>query len=256
MSGSADFAGDVPLGRGVEVLARDAQGLVALAKPAGVLSHPNPASTGERERALLDAPYEWSGEFYRWSTRTGEGRRLYLLNRLDSATSGVILLADNEALAKAVRELFRTKHVQKTYQALVFGRPAQARQVWRDRLAVEKKGGQIRTGAGGNIPAEAQMTLLRDRMDRTPPLALIQLEPRTGRSHQLRVQCAVRHLPIVGDATYGDFRLNREFARRGGEKRLFLHSLATSFEYELGGRRHRFVAKAPLPAEFAAALGG
>jgi 23S rRNA-/tRNA-specific pseudouridylate synthase len=78
------------------------------------------------------------------------------------------------------------------------------------------------------------------------PLALLQLEPATGRSHQLRVQCARRHLPIVGDATYGDFRANRDYARHSGQKRLFLHSHETSLP--LGPRT--FTARAELPAGF------
>jgi 23S rRNA-/tRNA-specific pseudouridylate synthase len=113
----------------------------------------------------------------------------------------------------------------------------------------------IRTGAAGLIPAESQCQVVQAHRG-PPPLALLQLVPKTGRSHQLRVQCARRHLPIVGDQTYGDFRRNREFARRTGWKRLFLHSLETSFEYEFGGRRCAFQAKAPLPEEFTAALAG
>lgn len=81
-------------------------------------------------------------------------------------------------------------------------------------------------------------------------LSLLRLEPHTGRSHQLRVQCARRRLPIVGDQTYGDFARNREFARRTGLKRLFLHSLATSFTYDWQGRACSFAAEAPLPADF------
>jgi 23S rRNA-/tRNA-specific pseudouridylate synthase len=83
---------------------------------------------------------------------------------------------------------------------------------------------------------------------------LLRLQPHTGRSHQLRVQCARRGLPIVGDQTYGDFRLNREFARHTGWKRLFLHSAETAFRYERRGRSFTFSARAPAPAEFAAAL--
>jgi len=79
---------------------------------------------------------------------------------------------------------------------------------------------------------------------------LLRLEPLTGRSHQLRVQCAKRALPIVGDQTYGDFSRNREFARLAGTRRLFLHSLETAFDYEFRGRRHAFAARAPLPEEF------
>ena len=61
-------------------------------------------------------------------------------------------------------------------------------------------------------------------------------------------------MPIVGDQTYGDFRRNREFAKRTGAKRLFLHALETTFRYDFGGREFAFSAKAPLPAEFEAAL--
>jgi tRNA pseudouridine65 synthase len=89
------------------------------------------------------------------------------------------------------------------------------------------------------------------RTRRTEPrVALVRLEPRTGRSHQLRVQCAKRHLPIAGDQTYGDFARNREFAKLAGTKRMFLHSLETSFDYEWRGRKFSFTARAPVPAEF------
>lgn len=249
----ATFWACLPLGPGVEMLTHDANGLAALAKPAGLLSHPN--TRGEEARSLLNAPYTQDGEFYQWTPTGADGKpgapqRLYLLNRLDSATSGVILVAGSEALAAGIRAMFLRKHVRKIYNALVFGVPSQSSQVWRDRLAVQKRGGQIRTGAGGNIPSEAHMTVLRQRRQKMPPLALLKLEPRTGRSHQLRVQCAQRHLPIVGDATYGDFGGNREFAKATGEKRLFLHSLETSFDYEWAGRTFHFTASAPLPEEF------
>ena len=280
----------LPLGRGVTVCARDAGGVVAFCKPAGVLSHPNEAR--DQGRSLLDARYVEDGEFYEWQDKSGTGcqpviqnkahglaahattdkthglaahattRRLWLLNRLDSGTSGVILAASDEKLALEIRALFQQRRVSKTYVALVFGLPSGKKQVWRDRLAIEKRGGQIRAGArAGNIPAEAEMTVLRTWREHPfaggRAVSLLQLEPGTGRSHQLRVQCARRRLPIVGDATYGDFRANREFAKRGGGKRLFLHSLETRFEYGGGaGREGRagrvFAARAELPPEFLA----
>jgi 23S rRNA-/tRNA-specific pseudouridylate synthase len=268
------FWSALPLRRGVTLLVRDANGLVAFDKPAGVLSHPN--SAADEPRALLTAPYSLEGECYQWAAfaeppagRTafagasegspGEARegtampgRLWLLNRLDSATSGVILAAASEELAREVRVQFKRKQIRKIYHALVFGVPAVAAQVWRDRLAVTKQAGQVRTSGAGHIPCESQMQLLRRRA--APPIALLQLEPHTGRSHQLRVQCALRRLPIVGDATYGDFARNREFAKGTGLKRLFLHSLETSFDYEFGGRPFHFAARAPLPEEFETAL--
>ncbi|MDX2186848.1 MAG: RNA pseudouridine synthase [Opitutaceae bacterium] len=235
-----------PLRHDVHLLVRDANGLVALAKPAGVLSHPNDGH--DTERALVQATYEQTGERYRWQDNGAE-RSLWMLNRLDSATSGVILLAETEDLAHAIRDLFRSRQVHKVYQALVFGVPHAPVQHWRDMLAIDKRGGQIRTHTQGHIPSEAQMRVLKQWRG-SPSIALIELVPKTGRSHQLRVQCAKRHLPIIGDATYGDFGHNRQWAKTTGHKRLYLHSLATAFEYEWKGRRHAFRAEAPLPAEF------
>lgn len=250
---AGEAAASLPLGRGVSVLARDAQGLMAFNKPAGVLSHPNRA--GEEGRALLQARYDLEAECFEWTVPGGEPRRLWLLNRLDSATSGVILAAESAELAATVRAQFQRKTVRKVYAALVFGVPRSQQEPWRDLLAVQKRGGVIRTSAAaGHVPAESIMTVVRSNRAE-PRLTLIRLEPRTGRSHQLRVQCAKRQLPIVGDQTYGDFRKNREFARAVGSKRLFLHSEVTQFTYEFRGRVFSFAAEAPLPPEFAVAVG-
>lgn len=238
----------LPLGRGVSLLVHDANGLAAFNKPAGVLSHPN--TSGDETRSLLTARYIMDGEYFEWTAATGATQRLWLLNRLDSATSGVILAAATAQLAEGVRAQFKRKQVRKVYSALVFGAPRRPAEVWSDLVAVQKSGGRIRTDThAGHVPAESRMTLVRTGGGE-PRVALIKLEPRTGRSHQLRVQCAKRHLPIVGDQTYGNFAQNRVFAKTAGTKRLFLHSMETGFDYEFDGKRHTFVAKAPLPEEF------
>lgn len=240
---------DLPLHEGVVVLTRAPGGLIAFDKPAIVLSHPNMKS--EQPRALLTCDYSIEGEFFRWVDAAGAPRTLWLLNRLDSHTSGVILgVLDNAELATRIRALFRVKHIRKVYHALVFGKTSHPTAVWKDKLAIEKRGGQVRTKAGDGIPSECEMKVLRQRRDPAIPVALIELTPRTGRSHQLRVQCAHRRLPIVGDATYGDFGANRALAKATGVKRLCLHSHETRFDYEHEGREVKFVATAPTPAEF------
>ena len=90
----------------------------------------------------------------------------------------------------------------------------------RDRIEVIKEGGKARGKAGAGIWAEARMRVREKFQGRPGPMALLELQPKTGRTHQLRIQCANRGLPIVGDRTYGDFQRNRE---RKGE-RLFLHA--------------------------------
>jgi tRNA pseudouridine65 synthase len=243
----ADFWETLPLRAEVRLLARDANGLAAFDKPAGLLSHPN--ASQDEPRSLLTCRYDKEAQCFTWKTADGAPRQLWLLNRLDSATSGVILTASSEKLAAVIREHFARKQVRKAYNALVFGHPHTKQEVWRDLLAINKKSGLIRAATVGNIPSETLFQVIR-HTQRNFSTSLIRLEPRTGRSHQLRVQCAKRRLPIIGDQTYGDFGLNREFAKANKNKRLFLHSLETAFNYEYGGKKYAFKATAPLPAEF------
>ena len=242
-----DFWATLPLGSGVRLLNRDAHGLAAFDEPFGVLSHPN--ASQDEARSLLTCRYDKEAQCFRWKAADGSDRQLWLLNRLDSATSGVILTAASEKLALAVRGHYAKKQVNKTYQALVFGKPHLDFETWHDLLAVRNLGGKIRTSLVGNVPAETRFSLIK-HTQKAFSTSLIKLEPRTGRSHQLRVQCAKRHLPIVGDQTYGDFALNRSFAKATGNKRLFLHSLETSFAYEFAGQANAFKAGAPLPSDF------
>jgi 23S rRNA-/tRNA-specific pseudouridylate synthase len=242
------FWADVPFGAGVKRITVDANGLAALDKPEGVLSHPNGAR--DEARSLVRARYDEAEECFSWTGAGGQARRLWLINRLDSATSGLILMATTGELAREVRAQFKRRQVSKTYQALVFGKPRQKAETWTDILEVRKLGGKIRTQAGsGRLPAQSRMTLVRAG-DGATRVSLIRLDPQTGRSHQLRVQCAKRGMPIVGDQTYGNFAANRAFARENGSKRMFLHSMETSFEYSYGGRENSFSAVAPLPPEF------
>ncbi len=244
-----DFWETLPLGEGVTPLTRDANGLAAFDKPAGLLSHPNESK--DEARSLLTCQYDKEAQCFTWTGADGTPQRLWLLNRLDSATSGVILTAASEKVALAVREHYAKKQVNKAYQALVFGRPQKNFEHWHDQLAVQKSHGRIRTATVGNVPAQTIFQLVK-HTQKAFSISLVKLEPRTGRSHQLRVQCAKRQLPIIGDQTYGNFALNREFAKMHKTKRLFLHSLETSFIYTFAGKTHSFKATAPLPREFSA----
>jgi 23S rRNA-/tRNA-specific pseudouridylate synthase len=244
-----DFWETLPLAAGVRLLTRDANGLAAFDKPFGVLSHPN--SSQDEPRSLLTCRYDKEVQCFQWKAADGGDRRLWLLNRLDSATSGVILTAATEKLAATIREHYAKKQVHKAYQALTFGKPhkGSGSDLWQDMLAVKKAHGQVRAATIGNVPAVTKFKLIK-HTQKAFSTSLIRLEPRTGRSHQLRVQCAKRQSPIIGDQTYGDFALNRAFAKATGNKRLFLHSLETSFTYDFAGKSYTFKAAAPLPPEF------
>jgi 23S rRNA-/tRNA-specific pseudouridylate synthase len=113
------------LGPGVDVIAIGDEGLWALYKPAGVMSHPN--KPGEEAQSLIVAPYDPKEEAF----MTDEGP-YYLLHRLDGPTSGLILVTPFAHLAGKVRELFRTRKIKKTYYAIVanFPLPGREKGLW------------------------------------------------------------------------------------------------------------------------------
>lgn len=253
MNSAAGFDWDgAPLGSGVRVLRHHACGLAALDKPAGVLSHPN--KSGEEPRSLLTARYDEKEQCFVWTTAEGNERRVWLLHRLDSATSGLVLVACRPQTAAAVREAFELRRVHKRYVAVVLGHTRERRAHWRDAIEVHRDAGGVRATTRGGAPAETMMQCLRP-IPGPPALSVLELEPLTGRTHQLRVQCARRHLPILGDQNYGDFKRNRELARRFGTDRLFLHARTVELEFPLDGGRVRFAAESPLPPEFQVFLG-
>ena len=176
--------------------------------------------------------------------------RLYLVNRLDSPTSGVILAASNPECARAAKLAFREKTAKKTYYAVCKNRPPATAGMWRDTIKKISAPGHVRSAAdaGG---AEAVTEFKMERMDANSlGVSLMKLEPITGKTHQLRVQCARRGLPILGDATYGDFDINRRIKALTGIGRLLLHCASTSVTYSMGGNEFEFSAEAPLPESF------
>ncbi len=235
----------LPWARGVKLLACDANGLLAVEKPAGVLSHPN--SKGDAAKALLkSARYDEKRQAYVLSDKEDGGQAfVYLLNRLDSATSGIVLLSLAEDTAAAALKAFEMKRVKKTYQALVFGMLRGGPPLWKDRITVTKAQGGLRASTGGGLSAETKL-VKAEPFPGMPGVSRLTLMPITGRTHQLRIQTSKRHVPIVGDRTYGDFQRNKLAAKRGF-KRLCLHCTNTELEYRLGLLDFRFKVSSQTP---------
>ncbi len=206
--------------------------LLVLSKPDGVLSHPNPqAKTPKEEKAVFRAPYDFKQEAFLLP------EPLYLLHRLDRDTSGVILCAKNENVAKIIKDHFENRKVRKEYVALLLGTLHPKKGEWKDQL--EK---------GGN--AETHYEVTRGYPD--APATLVRFHPRTGKTHQLRIQSQRHHHPILGDRMYGDFRRNKEFAKLFHLKRLFLH--ASSIEIFHPGLGKKMLFSSPLPDKLAQVL--
>ena len=242
----------IPLGRGVSVIEAHPEGLVALEKPFRILSHPN--SREERTRSLLTCHWNSQRERYLWK-RGEETFQFDLLHRLDSPTSGVILGCVNPAMTENLRNQFSRRRVSKSYLAVVAGLSREKQSHWKDFMRRRRMGLNIRVdicSAGGRL-AESQVETIM-RKNSPPQLSLLKLRPLTGRTHQLRVQCARRKLPIVGDRTYGDFQLNRRIWKKFKPARLYLHASSIHIHWTWKGREEHFRARSATPPEFEAIM--
>ncbi|MHB8763673.1 MAG: RluA family pseudouridine synthase [Deferrisomatales bacterium] len=165
------------------------------------------------------------------------GRKLTLLHRLDKDTSGVLLLAKSREFGAALLEDFKHRRVEKTYLALVKGKPRAAFEVLSHLK--EAAGDRVLTVRAGGLRAETGFTTLAAAAG----YALVEARPRTGRMHQIRVHLAEAGYPILGDALYGGD------AAVGAVPvpRQMLHAWAASFRHPITGDPVRV--EAPPPAD-------
>ena len=237
----------LPLNKGVRVLAHNEDGLLALDKPFGAMSHPNRPE--DKKRSLLNADYDYEQECYHWTNESGETLRVWLINRLDSPTSGVILLGLNPEISATVKREFASHKVSKIYYALVRGKPNVPAGSWSDQLKKDVHRGSRLFKKGRVVPAKTRYQIVKSPTGGFP-VTLIKLMPLTGRTHQLRVQCKKHGLPIVGDRTYGSFSFNREVAMHTETRRMMLHSGETHVHYCFKGKVCDFKANSDLPEAF------
>ena len=225
------------------ILYRDER-LVVANKPSGLLVHRSPIDRHETRFALQ-------------LLRDQLGQRVYTIHRLDKGTSGAIAFGLDQDTAREYSALFAQREVVKTYVALVRGWPEAEGVIDRPLAAVEDE----RSGPQDMRPREAQTAYRRIatfelpvRVDRYPTsrYALVELNPQTGRRHQLRRHLSGASHPIVGDSTYGKGVHNRLFRELFGVQRLLL--ACTRLELPPLGERGALRIEAPLAPEFAALL--
>jgi 23S rRNA-/tRNA-specific pseudouridylate synthase len=240
----------LPLGRGVTILNVNEDGLVALNKPSGVLSHPNSAE--DRKRSMIIADYDYDKEVFVWEQQ-GKAQRAWLINRLDSPTSGVVLVALNHSTATIIKREFASHRITKIYYALVKRTPKSQTGHWSDQLSKQVYSNSQLTKQTKTIVAKTRFQIVKSPHGGFP-ISLIKLLPATGRTHQLRVQCQKHGHPIVGDRTYGSFSFNREVAEETGERRMMLHSAETVVRYTIDGQSRSFQASVALPEAFQTVL--
>lgn len=206
--------------------------LLAVAKPAGIAT----MGVGEDVPSLLSVARQYLKDKYQ------KPGNVYLgtISRLDAPVSGVVLFARTSKAAARLSEQFRTRAVEKTYWAMVEGRPPAAGE-WMDWLAEDERHRRMHV-VGPTMPG-AKQARLTYRLLRPLPgegASLLEIALETGRKHQIRVQAAGRGFPVVGDRKYG--------ARSTFPQGIALHARRLVVAHPVRGDRVEWVA--PLPASW------
>ena len=207
---------------GLDLIYRDAS-LIVVNKPAGMLAVPGRGA--DKQDCLA-------------SRVRAEFADALVVHRLDMATSGLLLFARGTEMQRRLSQLFREREIQKRYVAVVAGK-------------LEPLSGEIDLPLIGDWPnrprqkvdhLSGKRSLTRYRLlahDAGAGASRVELEPITGRTHQLRVHMAAIGHPIVGDALYG-----REAGSGAG--RLLLHASALSFAHPLNAEPLSLASDAPF----------
>ncbi|MBI5284453.1 MAG: RluA family pseudouridine synthase [Chloroflexi bacterium] len=216
----------------LDVLFEDGD-LLAVNKPPGMTVHPSPGHThATLVNAILAHCADLSG--------IGGVLRPGIVHRLDRDTSGVILVAKNDAAHNGLARQLKERSVEKTYLALVEGTPKRADGVIDAPIARDPRNRQRMAVIEGGRESVTHYRVV----ERFTGASLLEVWPKTGRTHQIRVHMAAIGHPIVGDKVYG--KPSRLVARQ------FLHAWRIAFTHPITNEKMQL--EAPLAADLEAAL--
>lgn len=206
--------------------------LAVIEKPAGLVVHPAPSHSGP---TLVDLLGEILGG-------GGDPERPGIVHRLDKGTSGLLVVARDDAAHAALQAQVQRREVERVYLALASGRLG-SRTGTIDAPIGRAARHRHRMAVSGAASREA-----RTHFEALEPLrqdTYLEARLETGRTHQIRAHFAAIGHPLVGDPTYGG-------PERYGLERQFLHAHRLAFEHPRTGERLSF--ESPLPPDLAAAL--
>jgi 23S rRNA pseudouridine1911/1915/1917 synthase len=206
--------------------------LIVVNKPAGMVVHP---AAGHSSGTLVNAVLGYEPQI----EGIGGEERPGVVHRLDKETSGLILLAKNERAHRWLQDQFRLRKVDKTYLALVDGKPP-------------TPSGRVEAHIGRDPSHRKRMAIVPESRGREAiseyktvesfrDHTLLEFHPHTGRTHQIRLHCAFLGCPIVGDEVYGRKKLSVDIDRH------FLH--AYRLKIVLPGEKEPRIFEVALPAE-------
>jgi 23S rRNA pseudouridine1911/1915/1917 synthase len=222
--------------------------LLVVDKPAGMVVHP---AAGHRSGTLVGAVLAHAPEV----GGVGEIERPGIVHRLDKDTSGLILVAKNAAAQRFLQDAFARRKAEKTYLALVKGKPPTAEGRIETPIGRDPKHRQRMAVVPPSRGREA-VTLYATR-ERFKDFTLLEVHPLTGRTHQIRVHLAYLGCPVAGDGVYGKSLPHSVTPKAGGiwgegkggeAGRQLLH--AWKLKITLPGETEPRTFEAPLPEDF------
>jgi 23S rRNA pseudouridine955/2504/2580 synthase len=206
-----------------KILLHEDDKVLVLDKPAGLAVQGGSGITRSVD-SMLEA----------WRNKKGEKPRL--VHRLDRDTSGVLVVARTRLAAMKLAESFRHRETKKTYWALVRGVPNKREDkisTWLIREATPD-GDRMRVARHGEKGADHAVSYYRVVEQAGQTLSWLEMEPYTGRTHQLRVHAAHIECPIIGDPKYFEADQNWDFPG-GIQNRLHLHARRIVIPHPGGG---------------------
>jgi 23S rRNA pseudouridine1911/1915/1917 synthase len=209
---------------------------LAVAKPAPLLTQgpPHVPSLEALAKAYLKAKYNKPGNVY-----------LGIPHRLDRPVSGVVLFARQTTSAQRLAEQFQQRQVTKVYWAVVEGTVEPAEGAWEDYLLKVSEAARAER-VEAQTPGAKRARLRYRRLRAERDWSLLEVEPETGRTHQIRVQAAVRGHPVWGDALYGSTNSFGPAAEPSRDRIIALHARRLTFLHPV--RYEPVTVTAPLPA--------
>jgi 23S rRNA pseudouridine1911/1915/1917 synthase len=230
----------------LEILYKDNDVLV-INKPAGVIVHPQ-NENDEREsisQILVDAKMV--------KKDAGDVLRPGIVHRLDKDTSGVLIIARNKKTHHYLVNQFKNRLVQKSYLALVLGKPEHPEGIINSPIGRGKdhKKMALAYEDDGKQAISQYKVLGTYNYGGKYTFSLLEVKIYTGRTHQIRVHLAAIGNPVLGDHEYGSRKTNRFCFKKFGLDRQFLH--AEEVKFTLPGKK-KIMVSAKLPKELQAVL--
>ncbi len=175
--------------------------------------------------------------------------RLFVVHRLDRGTSGVLVFARTAEAHRTLNLAFDRREIEKRYLALVRGVPPPEQRI--DLPLVPARRGRMRPARPGDPGAKPSATRVR-LVEQLGPFALVEAEPETGRTHQIRIHLAQAGFPLAVDPDYGADEPLRDGSGAVLLERTPLHASSIAFVHPATGERFR--CEAPLAEDMARAV--